>query len=78
MSNFKIHEVSDCLRFNSGNVIVQGTIISTSRLYKLGKAVIYECTDCGFEETKTFESAIDNSNVTDKVEIKSNKNAFVN
>ena len=38
--------ISECLRRHSGNVLVQGTITSMSRLYKMVKSVTIGCSNC--------------------------------
>ena len=55
----KIFNVSDCLRYNSGNVTVLGTITSLSRLYKMIHSADYRCNDCGFKDIVLFDHPID-------------------
>jgi replicative DNA helicase Mcm len=45
--NEKVINVSECLRLHTGNVNVQGTITSISRLYKMIKSVTLQCIVCG-------------------------------
>jgi DNA replicative helicase MCM subunit Mcm2 (Cdc46/Mcm family) len=47
--------VGECLRLHSGNVIVQGTITSISRLYKMIKSVTLECVACGYDKEVVFQ-----------------------
>ncbi|MDN5868451.1 MAG: AAA family ATPase, partial [Candidatus Nitrosocosmicus sp.] len=68
-----IVEVSDCLRLDTGNVSVLGTVTSLSRLYKMLKSVNYYCSDCGFSDTELFDPVVDISDSNLKPIIKSSK-----
>jgi replicative DNA helicase Mcm len=54
ISDNKIINVSNCLRLHSGNVLVNGTINSLSRLYKTIKAVRIYCNSGHFENKIAF------------------------
>ncbi|HSA75178.1 MAG TPA: hypothetical protein VLE21_03215 [Candidatus Nitrosocosmicus sp.] len=68
-----ILEVSDCLRLDTGNVSVLGTVTSLSRLYKMSKSVNYYCSDYGFSDRELFDPVVDISDSNLKPIIKSSK-----
>lgn len=69
-SDNKILNVSNCLRLHSGNVRVNGTINSLSRLCKMIKAVRIYCNSCHFENKIAYPEPMNeyqiNNNLTKK------------
>src|SRR4051794_8270008 len=54
--------ISDCLRRHSGNVCVQGTITSMSRLYKMVKSVVIGCNNCSSNVKEIYETPKSSTN----------------
>jgi len=77
-----IISISECLRRHSGDVKVNGTITSISRLYKMIKSVTYECKICDYLVPINYEVPVDQTKIKNcgncRVPMKETNHEYVN